>query len=194
MSILPVFFFMLVPLVDLLVGEKRIEGDRLEEDPAFDLFLYAQASFHLLVFLGTVHVAATADLPLWARLAAVLGFGLINGQCALIGHEFAHKTGQAKRVSARLGESIYAFALRDMPGEVVGGLSHKADRLHKKGLRPLSIHNRILQSYASSLAEPTVGYLSEGAAARMKTVQARRGFHVGTPAAQTDLNIPGADA
>ena len=182
--ILPVFFFVLVPLVDLLVGEKRIEGDGLEHDPAFDLFLYAQAPFHLLIFLGAVHVAVTADLPLWARLAAVLGFGLINGQCALIGHEFAHKTGRAKRVSAqatlaivgmghfllehvrghhifvatpedcasaRLGESIYAFALRDMLGEVVGGLSREADRLRRKGLRPLSIHNRILQSYALSL-------------------------------------------
>lgn len=182
--VLPAVFFVIVPLLDLAVGEMRIEGDGLENDKVFDFFLYAQVPFHFAIFLGAIHAAVTADLPLWARLVAVVGFGLVNGQCALIGHEFAHKTGAAKRISAqitlavvgmghfllehvrghhihvatpedcasaRLDESIYAFALRDMPGEVVGGLGREAERLEGKGLRAFSLHNRILQSYALTL-------------------------------------------
>ncbi|MBN8499735.1 MAG: alkane 1-monooxygenase [Sphingomonadales bacterium] len=178
---LPVVFFGIVPILDFLIGERRLEIDNLENDPFFDVLLYLQAPLHLSIFIGAIHMAVTQDLPLWARIVAVAGFGLINGQCALIGHEFAHKTGRAKRIaaqmvlavvgmghfllehvrghhiqvatpedcaSARLDESIYAFALRDMPGEVSGGLRREASRLALTGTRALSVHNRILQSYA----------------------------------------------
>lgn len=179
--ILPVVFFVVVPLLDLIIGERRAEVDRLEDDVVFDGLLYLQAPLHMIVFIGTIYAAVTEDLPLWARIVAVAGFGLINGQCALIGHEFAHKPGPAKRIaaqltlaivgmghfllehvrghhvhvatpedcaSARLDESVYAFALRDMLGEVSGGLGREADRLARKGIRALSTRNRILQSYA----------------------------------------------
>ena len=46
----------------------------------------------------------------------------------------------------------------------------------------------------SRLMKPTVGYLSEGAAACMVTAQARRGFHIGTPAVQTDLTLDDGSA
>ncbi len=177
----PVFFLAIIPLVDLLVGERCYETGGQEENLVFDLFLYAQMPFHLLIFVGAIYAAVTVDLPLWARVLAVMGFGLVNGQCTLIGHEFAHKTGKLKRISAqvslaivgmghfmvehvkghhvfvatpedcasaRLGESIYAFALRDMKGEVWGGNTREAERLRKQGANALSLRNRILQSYA----------------------------------------------
>lgn len=182
--LLPVVYFALVPLLDLLISERQVENDGLEDSKIFIFLLYLQVPFHFIVFIGAIHAAVTVDLPLWARLVAVAGFGLINGQCALIGHEFAHKTGRVKRISAqvtlavvgmghfllehvrghhihvatpedcasaRLDESIYAFALRDMPGEVTGGLNREAERLAQKGISALSRHNRILQSYAMSL-------------------------------------------
>lgn len=183
--LVPAFFLVVVPLVDLLVGERCFETSGQEEDRVFNLFLYAQIPFHFLVFVGAVYAAVTVDLPLWARVLAVVGFGLVNGQCTLIGHEFAHKTGRVKRISAqislaivgmghfmlehvrghhiyvatpedcasaRLGEGIYAFALRDMVGEVTGGNSREVERLQKAGKNALSLHNRIFQSYALTIA------------------------------------------
>ncbi len=52
--------------------------------------------------------------------------------------------------SARLGESIYRFALREIPGAIRRGWLTERDRLQKKGLPAFSLHNEILQSYAVS--------------------------------------------
>ncbi|MDJ0641454.1 MAG: alkane 1-monooxygenase [Erythrobacter sp.] len=187
--LVPAFFLIAVPLIDLVVGERCFEAREQEEDRVFDLFLYVQVPFHFLVYVGAVYAAVTVDLPLWARIVAVVGFGLVNGQCTLIGHEFAHKTGKLKRLSAqvslavvgmghfmlehvrghhihvatpedcasaRLGESIYAFALRDMVGEIAGGNAHEAQRLRKNGKSAFSAQNRILQSYALTLATAAI--------------------------------------
>jgi len=52
--------------------------------------------------------------------------------------------------SARLGESIYTFVLREIPGEIIGGLGKEAERLRSKGEPVFSISNEVLQSYALS--------------------------------------------
>jgi alkane 1-monooxygenase len=52
--------------------------------------------------------------------------------------------------SARMGESIYAFALREIPGGFRRGWLREAERLERKGLKTWSRHNVILQSYAIS--------------------------------------------
>jgi alkane 1-monooxygenase len=53
--------------------------------------------------------------------------------------------------SARMGESIYRFALREIPGAWRRGWAEEALRLEKKGISRWSTHNVILQSYAISL-------------------------------------------
>jgi alkane 1-monooxygenase len=50
--------------------------------------------------------------------------------------------------SARMGESIYRFALREIPGTLVRGWRDEAERLTKKGIPVLSPHNEILQGWA----------------------------------------------
>lgn len=182
--LVPAFFLIVAPLVDLAVGDRCLEVSGQEEDRVFEAFLYAQIPFHLLIFVGAIWAAVVSDLPLWARIVSVTGFGLVNGQCALLGHEFAHKPGRRTRISAqvalaivgmghfliehvrghhifvatpedcasaRLGESIYAFAMRDMVGEITGGNTREAERLRQKGLATISWQNRILQSYALSI-------------------------------------------
>ena len=52
--------------------------------------------------------------------------------------------------SSRLGESIYAFALREIPGTAKRGWQLERERLAKLGVGTWSIHNEILQSYAIS--------------------------------------------
>ena len=50
--------------------------------------------------------------------------------------------------SSRMGESIYRFALREIPGAIVRGWQLEAQRLQRHGLPLLSHKNVILQSYA----------------------------------------------
>ncbi len=50
--------------------------------------------------------------------------------------------------SARLGESVWRFALREMPGGVVRGWRHESERLTAAGKRVLSFRNEILCGYA----------------------------------------------
>lgn len=54
--------------------------------------------------------------------------------------------------SARMGESIYAFALREIPGTFVRGWQLERERLAKLGKPLLSPSNTILHSYALSAA------------------------------------------
>ncbi|CAI8304504.1 alkane 1-monooxygenase [Porticoccaceae bacterium] len=52
--------------------------------------------------------------------------------------------------SSRLGESIYAFTLREIPGTFKRGWNLEKSRLNKQGKSTWSIHNDILQSYLMS--------------------------------------------
>jgi alkane 1-monooxygenase len=54
--------------------------------------------------------------------------------------------------SARLGESLFRFALRELPGTARRGWALEAKRLEKKGLGFWSPQNDLLQGYAISLA------------------------------------------
>lgn len=49
--------------------------------------------------------------------------------------------------SARLGESIYGFTLREIPGTFARGWNLEKSRLQKQGKKTWSRHNNILQSY-----------------------------------------------
>lgn len=53
--------------------------------------------------------------------------------------------------SARMGESIYRFALREIPGAFRRGWQEEKARLARLGRGPWSLHNDILQSFALSV-------------------------------------------
>lgn len=54
--------------------------------------------------------------------------------------------------SARMGESIYRFALRELPGGMRRAWALESERLKREGRSPWSPHNEMLQSYAVTLA------------------------------------------
>ncbi|MEM8770283.1 MAG: alkane 1-monooxygenase [Pseudomonadota bacterium] len=54
--------------------------------------------------------------------------------------------------SARMGESVYSFALRELPGTFMRGWEQETIRLRRKGLPVWSFHNDILQGYAIGVA------------------------------------------
>jgi len=53
--------------------------------------------------------------------------------------------------SSRMGESIYKFMLREIPGAAKRGWYAEAERLQRRGLSTWSTENHILQSYTLSL-------------------------------------------
>ena len=57
----------------------------------------------------------------------------------------------ADSASARMGESIYKFATRDIPGAFRNAWRIESERLTKRGKPVLSYHNNILQSYGITL-------------------------------------------
>ena len=62
--------------------------------------------------------------------------------------------------SSRMGESIYRFALREIPGTFVRGWQLEKSRLEKQGKATWSRHNNILQSYLiSAVLQGTLIYL-----------------------------------
>jgi alkane 1-monooxygenase len=50
--------------------------------------------------------------------------------------------------SSRMGETIYAFVLRELPGGIARAWRLERERLHAEGRATLSPHNTLLQSYA----------------------------------------------
>ncbi len=62
-----------------------------------------------------------------------------------------HVSTPEDHASARMGESIYRFALRELPGGMRRAWRLEAERLEKEGRSTWSVHNTMLQSYAVSV-------------------------------------------
>ena len=70
-----------------------------------------------------------------------------------------HNVGHHKKVatpedpaSARFNESIYRFAVREMPGVFSGAMEKERNRLQRRGLQWWSVQNELLRSWALSAA------------------------------------------
>jgi len=201
--IVPIFFFIILPVIDYIVGEGHAYQSASKDSSSFDsrffkVLLYLQIPLHYFIFLSAIVMVSVCQFSLWANLIIVVTLGFNNGLAILVGHELGHKSNLYHRLGAKvafacvgyghflvehnqghhihvatiedsasagLGESIYAFALREMPGEVVGGLTLEAARLKKKGLSFYSLNNQILQSYVLTILIATGMVWSFGFAA-----------------------------
>jgi len=139
--------------------------------------LWAAVLFNL-VFLATHPLPWPAWLATVLVTGSVLGFGLnlshelghkqdwlgrklalFNSALGGYGHfSIEHNRGHHRHVStpedpasARLGESIYAFVLREMPGAFRRAWALEADRLQRRGMRAWHPGNEILQAAAFTL-------------------------------------------
>ena len=77
------------------------------------------------------------------------------------GHHMAVSTPEDE-ASARMGESIYRFALREIPGAFARAWQIELERLRSRGLPPWHHSNPILQSYAVSAAIAVILVVSAG--------------------------------
>ncbi len=189
-TLMPVIvYFVLVPIMDWLVGEDENNPpeaviEQLSEDQFYRILLFASIPVFYASFIASIWAIGTLDMPLWAALALTLGAGAASGSGITVGHELGHKpnaldqwgaklvnavTGYAHfciehnrghhtmvatpddPASARLGENVYRFAMRELPGTAVRGWQMERERLSKKGFGFWTWRNDILQGYAITL-------------------------------------------
>ena len=178
-----VFFYLVLPVLDLLMGED-LSNPPESAVPALEADMYYRWVTYLLApilwgsFIFSAWFVATTPLPLHGLLAMVLITGSVGGFCINLGHEMGHKNTPLERwlaklvlaptgyghfsvehnrghhrdvatpidpASSRMGESIYSFVLREMPGALVRAWNLEATRLRNAKLPVWSLHNEILQ-------------------------------------------------
>ena len=91
----------------------------------------------------------------WDQFLAKLGNTLMGYGHFNIEHNRGHHVWVSTPedpASSRMGESIYRFMLRELPGTIKRGLGHEKRRLAAKGHGFWSIHNTVLQVYAVTIA------------------------------------------
>ena len=89
------------------------------------------------------------------RLMAKLIVGIIGYGHFCIEHNRVHHVWVSTPedpASARMGESVYRFMLRELPGTFVRGWQQEAKRLRARGKHLFSVENEILQGYALTLS------------------------------------------
>jgi len=184
MAWLPVvFLYLVVPGLDMLLGEDRSNPPdsavpALEADPYYRRVTYATVPVLWLSFVANVWFLATHALPLHAQLALVLAAGVAGGFGINLGHELGHKNTKLERwlakiilaptgyghffiehnrghhrdvatpadpASSRMGETIYGFVRREMPGAWKRAWQIEVDRLGRCGQPVPSLHNEVLQ-------------------------------------------------
>jgi alkane 1-monooxygenase len=189
-----VFLYVLVPIVDAIIGEDTHNPPAeivaaMEADPYYTWLVRSAVPMLWISFIATVALVGTQDLPLWSILALVVGVGSISGNAITIGHELGHKSNKIDQrfamwanavvgyahfrvehnfghhvlvstpedpASARMGETIYRFALREIPGALKNGWSFEADRLRKKGKAVFSLDNEILLGWMATFGAATL--------------------------------------
>ncbi len=185
-----VYFFVLIPLIDFVLGEDRSNPPEaavpeLSDDPYYRTLLLFSVPMFYVVYVGGIWFLMTQGLPFWAQAAFAVGIGLVNGNVNTIAHELGHKSGAVDQLFARLalisignghftsehnrnhhsrvstpedyssawlGENLYAFALRDIPGAVKGAWKLEKERLARRGYSVVSYHNQLLVNWAASIA------------------------------------------
>ncbi len=103
--------------------------------------------------LAFTHELGHKNRPLDRGLARIgnvlMGYGHFN-----IEHNMGHHVWVSTPedpASSRMGESIYRFMLREIPGTIKRGLYHEKRRLAAKGYGFWSVHNEVLQVYLGTI-------------------------------------------
>ncbi|MQX51776.1 alkane 1-monooxygenase [Alcanivorax sp. PA15-N-34] len=186
-----VFYYLIIPLLDMLVGEDQSNPPeevvpQLEADAYYRYMTYALVPILIGAYLFGMWFVGTHALPFHGWLAMVLLTGTICGAAGInLGHELGHKKTPLERwlakivlaplgyghfpiehnkghhrdvatpedpASSRMGETIWGFALREIPGAFFRAWELEAERLKKQGQPVWSLHNEILQPALISIA------------------------------------------
>lgn len=87
----------LVPALDHVLGQGGYSFDAGIGEKTHRRLLLLQAFFLLLTMSGSVAVAASGQVPLWAGILAVVTVGIVNVHIPVVAHDFGHKIDRANR-------------------------------------------------------------------------------------------------
>ncbi|MFC3153417.1 alkane 1-monooxygenase [Litoribrevibacter euphylliae] len=181
-------FFVIIPIVDTIVGEDPYNPSKEEEtelstnDNYYKNILYLATAAQWAGLITMTYVVTQYSWAWYDILGAVLSVGALHAVGLTISHELGHKVrdkhqtlaakicsacsgyahfniehnkGHHKHVatpedpaSSRMGESLYKFALREIPGAAQRGWKLEADRLKRLNKSFFSKDNELLQTLA----------------------------------------------
>ena len=152
----------------------------MEQDTYYRWLTYITVPIQIAVFLAMAWYAVAHVSSWWGLILMGISAGLFNGLAINTGHELGQKTTRFERnlskiilavpfyghfciehnsdvatpedvASSRMGESIYRFAMREMPGALILGMECERERLRKQSRGFWSMDNQIIQSFTLSL-------------------------------------------
>ena len=179
-----VFFYVLIPLFDLLIGEDTSNPPEssvadLEADPYYRWITYATVPILWVAVIFNCIFLCTNELNAFAWFATVMTTGSVLGFGLNVSHELGHKLQRTPRkialfntalgayghfsiehnrghhrhvstpedpASSKMGENIYRFACREMPGAAHRAWRLEADRLGRQNKPVWHLENEILQA------------------------------------------------
>ena len=111
---LPIFFYVIVPAFDMLIGEDRVNPPEsvvaaLEADRYYRHIVYAYIPTQYIVTILGAWLAVTAGLPWWGLLGLVVTAGMVNGVGINTAHELGHKTNSLERWLAKITLAPVAY-------------------------------------------------------------------------------------
>ena len=96
------FMYLLMPLLDMLVGQdpanpSDAEMEVLRDDPYYVNVLYLATAMHWVTLLGTAWIVGSGDWHWLNIIGAGMSVGCMNGAGLATGHELGHKVSDPKQ-------------------------------------------------------------------------------------------------
>jgi alkane 1-monooxygenase len=103
----PIFVFVMIPLLDMLLGEETENPPeevvpRLESETYYRVAVWVAVAFQYWAFVTACYVAATYVLPWYSYLGFAITTGTAMGIAINTAHELGHKTNGFERLLAKL--------------------------------------------------------------------------------------------
>lgn len=104
---MPLFFYVLIPMLDVLIGVDRNNPPEsavvdLERDRYYRVIVYGYIPTQYAVTILGAWLVATQPLAWWGILGAIMTVGIINGVGINTAHELGHKKASLERWLAKL--------------------------------------------------------------------------------------------
>ncbi len=178
-------FFIVIPIVDFIVGSDSFnpteeQQEQLKDDGYYKTILYLATAGQWAGLVTMTYVVTQGDFSWFNILGAIFSVGAMHAVGLTMSHELGHKVNDKAQViasqicsacsgyahfniehnkghhkdvatpedpaSSRMGESLYKFAVRELPGAARRGWQLESDRLKRQKRSPFSLHNELLQS------------------------------------------------
>lgn len=110
----PLFYYVGVPALDMLVGEDPFNPpdsdiEELAADPWYRLLLFLSIPVIWFSLIACAFAAALPGLPLWAFAALALSAGISSGGAITVGHELGHKPNALDGFGAKLANAASGY-------------------------------------------------------------------------------------